>query len=45
MTFAIRVAWFVYGIYALLLAIGSFSYSLVGALAFWGRRWPSWRTS
>ncbi|MEA5154677.1 hypothetical protein [Raineyella sp.] len=36
MTLAIRVAWLVYGLYALLLAVGSFSVSLWAALLFWG---------
>ncbi|WOP18369.1 hypothetical protein [Raineyella sp. LH-20] len=35
MTVAIRVAWAVYGLYALLLAVGSFSFSLWAALVFW----------
>ncbi|WOQ18402.1 hypothetical protein [Raineyella sp. W15-4] len=36
MTLAIRIAWLVYGLYALLLAVGSFSFSLWAALVFWG---------
>ncbi len=36
MTVANKAAWLVYGGYALLLAVGSFSFSLLAALVFWG---------
>ena len=36
MTTAIRFAWVVYGIYQLLLAVGSFSFGSLAALVFWG---------
>lgn len=36
MIIAIRIAWAVYGIYQLLLALGSFPYSALAALLFWG---------
>lgn len=36
MTIAIRIAWVVFGIYQLLLALGSFPFSVLAALLFWG---------
>lgn len=36
MNLAIRVAWALFGLYQLLLAVGSFSWSVLGALVFWG---------
>lgn len=36
MSTAIRIAWVVYGIYQLLLAVGSFPFGSLAALVFWG---------
>ncbi|SDB92006.1 hypothetical protein GA0111570_108146 [Raineyella antarctica] len=36
MTVVIRIAWVVFGLYQLLMALGSFPFGLLGALAFWG---------